>query len=59
MNEQDTFGRTTNTCTPCNREFKTKDALNDHNKDKHGIKKPRMEDSDRFTEADYQTWMRL
>lgn len=48
-------------CERCDKEFKTYDALEMHNRDKHGIKIPKRErnDDDHFTEADYQTWMRL
>ncbi len=48
-------------CEPCDKEFKGEVALDMHNKDKHGIKMPRRHDRDNedYTEADYQTWLRL
>lgn len=47
-------------CSSCDKVFKAEDALNDHNFDKHNIKKPRKTEPDNeYTEADYQTWLRL
>lgn len=47
-------------CNECEKDFGSRAALDMHNKDKHGIKVPRNDDDDDyFTEADYQTWMRL
>jgi len=47
-------------CKECGRLFATVNALYMHAKDAHGttLKKIRQDD-DHFTEADYQTWMRL
>jgi hypothetical protein len=47
-------------CEECNKEFATYDAYRMHMNDKHDIKLQReRNDDDHFTEADYQTWMRL
>jgi hypothetical protein len=48
-------------CKECDKRFKFLSDLDQHNFDKHGIKKPNRElpDNGHRTEADYQTWMRL
>ena len=47
-------------CKECGRLFATVGDMYTHAKMKHGtVHKKIRQDDDHFTEADYQTWMRL
>ena len=59
MLQSEENGSTHFCCEKCEKHFKTESALNMHNYHKHGIKTEPGCDDDRFTEADYQTWVNL